>query len=274
LCFTVEIDEKQFPDATYFISQLSNYKIPYMSNSLSENSSKKQCICYRFESDPASLYYVSNILADIIKHNYLHDYAENIIETNYIGIDRGDRENIISSVLKFTDVDEMTDLLKDFISSNKHIHLGGFVLFRMKNFLHSFEDEIDFSIDEYIEQQRYRDFVKFLNFFVSIQEPSFDEINLILSGNSRYSLLDSKGVPLNKNLLDSTHCEISTLENSNSYLIINDLVTLAPKHITIHSKVNSECEEITTMIKEIFKNRVTVCYDCNLCSKWHKNNIN
>ena len=43
-------------------------------------------------------------------------------------------------------------------------------------FLQFFEDELDSAIDEFNEQQRYRNFVELLKFFVDIQEFDYDTI--------------------------------------------------------------------------------------------------
>lgn len=265
LCFTVEIDKKQFPDATDLIDNLQDENIFYISSMPEHKFDLSDNICYQFDYDEHSIEVVSNILAEIIKLNYLNDYADTIIETNYIGIDKLSRKEIIHSVLKYADTNCITSLIKDFIVMNKHIHLGGFVLFRMKNFLDSFDDEIDFAIDEFIEQQRYRDFVKFLKFFVDIQETSFDKINLLIRRNGKHLLLDKNANPISSDLLDHTHCEISTLDNNESYLVINDLISLAPKHITIHCRTDLLNDELVKTIKEIFNDKVDFCHHCNIC---------
>jgi len=267
LCFTVEIDKRQFPDAADFINRLEENNVLYMSNELNIANHEKDCVCYRFEFDDYSLRCVSKVLADIVKFNHLYSFANSIIESNYTGIGENGKKSIISSVLKFADIEEIISLIYDFIFINKHIHLGGFVLFRMKDFLKSFEDEIDFAVDEFIEQQRYRDFVRFLKFFVDIQDCSFEKINLLIHKNGNYLLLDDKGVPISKELLDSTHCEISALENCDSYLVINDLISLAPKNITIHCRIDAETEEPIKIIKEIFSHKVNICHCCSICSR-------
>ncbi len=265
LCFTVEIDKKQFPDATDLIDSLQDEKIFYVSSMTEHKFDLSDNVCYQFDYDERSIGAVSNVLAEIIKLNYLNNYADAIIESNYIAIDQQYRKEIIHSVLKYADTDHIVSLIKDFITINKHIHLGGFVLFRMKNFLDLFDDEIDFAIDEFIEQQRYRDFVKFLRFFVDIQESTFDEINLLIRRNGKHLLLDKNANPISKDLLDHTHCEISTLENDNSYLVVNDLVSLAPKHITIHCRADLATDDLIKTIKEIFTDKVDFCHHCNIC---------
>lgn len=260
MCLTVEIDEKQFPHAHSFFERLNDCNIRYVNS--------KENLCYKIEIDTEkSLKIVSNTLADIIKHTYLTKYAENIIKTDYFAVSICDREGIVDSVMEYTDICEISDLIFEYAKANPHIHLGGFVMFRMKDFMRSFEDEIDFAVDEYVEQQRHKDFVKFLKFFISIQESEVEKINLILLNNYKYYLLDGNGKPISKNLLDSTHCEISNLEDNSAYLLINDLVALSPRHIVIHCGADDLKGEIPSLVKEIFDTRVSTCQNCLLCNR-------
>lgn len=265
LCFTVEIDDKHFPNVYQFIKELDDSDIIYMSNEYNVSTYNDGVHCYMFEFDDTSLQYVSPKLAELIKTDYLTKYSDVIIDTNYYGVDNNDKKILISSILDYSDVEGLSYLINEFIHENKHMHLGGFTLFRMKDYLSNFEDEIDFAVDEYIEQRRYCDFVKFLKFFVDIQESSFNKVNLIIGRKGEYRLLDENGTPISDELLDSTYCEIAALDNSEGYVILNDLISLAPKRITIHCKKNYENDETVKIIKEIFSGRVDICCECNMC---------
>lgn len=265
LCFTVEIDDKHFPGICDFMKNLDSSDITYMSNEYDVSTYDDGGHCYRFEFDDVSIQGVSGILAELIKTDYLSKYAETIIETNYYGIDGCDKKILIASILDYSDVYNLSYLIDEFIHDNMHIHLGGFTLFRMKDYLANFEDEIDFAVDEYIEQRRYSDFVKFLKFFVEIQESSFEKINLLVGKKGEYKLLDEKGIPVSDELLDSTYCEIAALDDDDGYIMLNDLISLAPKFITIHCMKSDENEEPIKIIKEIFAGRVDICNNCNMC---------
>lgn len=266
MCFTVEIDKKRFPDVSDFIDKLDATDILYMSNEYDFSEDEEEGRCYRFEFDDDSLNSVCPLLAELIKNDYLSRYADSIIDANYYGVDKSDRQNVISSILKCVNTDEITLLINKFIAENMHIHLGGFVLFRLKDYLFGFEDEIDFAVDEYIQQRRYQDFVRFLKFFVDIQESVVDEVNLLVKRSGDYKLLDRNGNPISVDLLDSSYCEISALDDDDGYIMLNDLISLAPKHITIHCGLSTENEEPIKIIKEIFTGRVNFCHHCNICS--------
>ncbi len=264
LCFTVEIDDKHFPNIYSFISKLNTSEIIYMSNEYDMPTYSDSGCCYRFEFDNSSVNTISYILADLIKSDYLRKYADVIIDTNYYGIDSNDKKVLVSSIVDYSDTDELAYIIKSFIIENMHIHLGGFTLFRMKEYLSNFEDEIEFAVDEYIEQKRYNDFVKFLKFFVDIQASSFKKINIVIDKKGEYILMDENGIPIDKKYLDSSYCEIAALDDD-EYVMLNDIISLAPKFITIHCKKKNENIEPVKMIKEIFAGRVNFCNGCNLC---------
>jgi len=265
LCFTVEIDDKHFPSVYQFIKDLDDSDIIYMSNEYNVSTYNEGVHCYMFEFDDTSLNSVIPILAELIKTDYLTKYSDTIIDTNYYGVDNNDKKILISSILDYSDIEGLTYLINEFITENRHLHLGGFTLFRMKDFLSNFEDEIDFAVDEYIEQRRYCDFVKFLKFFVDIQESPFNKVNLVIRNKGEFTLLDENGAKISDEFLDSTYCEIAALDNNDGYIILNDLISLAPKHITIHCKKKYENEETVKIIKEIFSGRVDICHNCYMC---------
>ena len=135
----------------------------------------------------------------------------------------------------------------------------------MNVYVNEFEDEIDFAVDEFIKEKKYRDFVSFLKFFIDIQDSVLEKVNLILLDDGKYYLLDENGVPVKKELLDSTYCEISAFDDE-SYIMLNDLVSLAPAYLTIHCNSNDEKEENVKIIRDIFSDRVELCHKCAICS--------
>ena len=264
LCFTVEIDENCFPNIKYFFKELEKNDILYISNEYDCSCDNSDCICYRFEFDDSSVSSVSTLLAEIVKMDYLRIYAGKIIDNNYFEISEENKTEIICEVLRCVNTKTIASRIYEFILENMHIHLGGFVFFRMKDYLTDFEDEIDYAIDEYIRQKKYREFVEFLKFFVEIQDSEFDEINVVVDKYGDYVLKDEKGNKISKELLDSTHCEISIMEDDN-YILLNDLVSLAPKHIVVHCSVENELSGKIQAIKEIFGSKVDICRKCVIC---------
>lgn len=258
LCFTVEIDKKRFPNVEEFIEQLASSNVLYMSNEFDISQNIADAKCYRFEFDDKYRTTVCKLLTELIKNDYLKLYADNIIDVNYFGFDKSEKCRLIEEIVKSADADSIAANVNEFLTKNKHIHLGGFALFRMRKFISEFEDEIDFAVDEYLQKQQYDEFVKFLKFFVSMQEPEFDEVNLVIKGRN-YTLLNANGEKIDKKLLDSTYCEFADFED-NEYIMLNDLISLSPIHITVHCSPDDAIGEPVNIIKEIFGSRVDFMY--------------
>lgn len=258
MCFTVEIDKKRFPDVEEFIKQLDCFNVLYMSNEYNVSHNAPDTECYRFEFDDKYRTTVCTLLAELIKTDYLKFYADNIIDINYFGLDKSEKRRLVEDVVKSADIEGVKANVSEFLTKNKHIHLGGFALFRMRKFISEFEDEIDFAIDEYMQKQQYAEFVKFLKFFVNMQEPEYGEVNLVIRGRS-YALLNENGEKIDENLLDSTYCEFADFED-NEYIMLNDLISLSPFHITVHCSPEDADGESVNIIKEIFGSRVDFMY--------------
>lgn len=264
LCFTVEIDVNHFPHIDYFINELEHSDILYISNSI--NLPKDNRGTFLFQFDDNEICRLSSMLTELVKLDFLKSYAQKLIQTNYIGISPFEEKELVLNVLNDFDTKDISAQIYKFILENMHIHLSGFVLFRLKEYISDFEDEIDFAVDEFMRKKRYEDFVEFLRFFVDIQNCETDKVNVVLSRFGDYEMLDKNGVKISKELLDSTYCEISLLEDS-GYLMLNDIISLAPREVVIHLN-GCKNDEFVKIVREIYSDRVTVCYGCGMCSKY------
>lgn len=230
-----------------------------MSNEFNFSHRQSESKCYRFEFDEKYRYNVSSLLAELIKTDYLKFYANSIIEVNFSALNKCEKKKIIDGLIEHTNIESLVDSIDEFLQETHHIHLGGYALFRMKNFILKFEDKIDCAIDEYIQKQQYLEFVKFLKFFINMQEPEFGEVNLVVK-DGEYDLLNENGERIDKKLLDSTYYEFAALEDS-KYIMLNDLISLSPVHITVHCTADETKEEAVCIVKEIFGNRVDFKYE-------------
>lgn len=261
LCFTVEIDINHFPHIDSFINELEHNDILYISNSI--NCQKDNHRTFLFQFDDNEICRLSSMLTELVKFDFLKDYAKKLIQTNYVGISPAEEKELIANILNEFNTKEISAQIYKFISENMHIHLSGFVLFRLKKYISDFEDEVDFAVDEFMLKKRYEDFVEFLRFFVDMQTHEIDKVNVVLSRFGDYEMLDKNGKKISKELLDSTYCEISLLEDS-GYLMLNDIISLAPKNVVIHLN-GCKNDEFVKLVREIYGGRVAVCYGCNLC---------
>jgi len=222
-------------------------------------------------------YAISDIIVDIMEKKLL----KKCIDGNYYYFNEDERTRIFEYACKAlgTDGDErdqacvyrlsrkarVLQKVLDYLENNSSIIIPGFVRFRMKDYVSEIEDAVDRAVEEYLMEREYNEFIKLLRYFVEIQEPKVDTINVLKNPDNSYRLLDGQGVTVNNELLDDLAGEV--LENNINYddLLISSLITIAPTRIVFHNGAVSEGSEILDTIKKVFHNKIAYCHGCELC---------
>ena len=147
---------------------------------------------------------------------------------------------------------------------NDEIAIDGFVNFRLNSIENPLDELIEVSKDKFFEEQEYKEFIKILRYFVDIQEPKLDLVNIVID-KSDYKLYDKE----NKLIENDVFCEIiKDLSNdgiSKEDLLISSIITIAPKCIVIHGHGNEKEKEIFSILENVFPEAVLYCTGCELC---------
>jgi len=228
-----------------------------------------------------SKHYVANAIADIIIDIMEKKIIRKCIDNNYYYFNEEERMKIFAYACKALGIDEnemdkscvyrlsrkarVLQKVLDYLESNSNIIVSGFVRFRMKDYISELEDAIDRAVEEYLMEREYNEFIKLLRYFVEIQEPKVDTVNVLKNTDGSFRLLDGEGRPVNNELLDDLSGEV--LENNINYddLLISSLITIAPTRIVFHNQAVSEGSEILDTIKKVFHNKIAYCRGCELC---------
>lgn len=228
-----------------------------------------------------SKHYVANAIADIIIDIMEKKIIKKCIDNNYyyfideerlkiydyackaLGIDQNEMDK--NCVYRLSRKARVLQKVLDYLETNSNIVVSGFVRFRMKDYISELEDTIDRAVEEYLMEREYNEFIKLLRYFVEIQEPKVDTINVLKNPDGSYKLIDGAGNPVNSELLDDLSGEV--LENNINYddLLISSLITIAPTRIVFHNQAVSEGSEILDTIKKVFHNKIAYCRGCELC---------
>ncbi|MEG2353805.1 MAG: putative sporulation protein YtxC [Clostridium sp.] len=171
------------------------------------------------------------------------------------------KNNIIKKVLScIEDVDEL--------------NINGFLRFRTKEFLEELGEISDKIMEKYIRDREYIEFIKMLRLFVDSQEPSYEEINLIIDNRGNYILKNKNGQDLIPELLrDIEQSQYSGMVNMED-IIISGLVTHVPKRVVIHCAENCYNKEFIDTIKDVFLERAHFCDECSFCKEYIMSNNN
>ena len=215
---------------------------------------------------------LSTIITDCILLYYEPLLIKRSLDFNYFYFDEFEKKAIVqistSYILSEEDEtlryrkDEIWHIVLKYISENKSMILDGFVNFRLEDYLNTIEDIVDYSVNKYVVEKEYNEFINLLKIYVSSKESQIDIIHLIYI-NGESILLDKNRniIPIDDDIFKAKY--VSDISFSSNDYALNTLLTLLPKKINIHI-IGYEDEFVNTL-KSIFESRIFICKDCNIC---------
>ena len=219
---------------------------------------------------------LSDILTEALLLFYEPILLQRLINIHYFYFDEYEKKIIENNCFQFIvlDEDNMSKYRKEeiwvrillYINSNKSMILDGFVNFRLKNYVKSLEEIVDYSVQQYIIEKEYNDFINLLKLYIDSKAPELPFVNLIyLNGESILLNENKKYIDLGNNIFNAKY--LSDISFSSNDYALNALLTLLPKKIEIHLVSNYEDEFINTL-KLIFGKRISICKSCSLCNAY------
>jgi len=142
------------------------------------------------------------------------------------------------------------------------INLEGFVRFRAKYYWQFLCETVDAAVDAYLIDREYQEFIKLLRYFVELQEPKIEMVNVIIDKPNKFEILDYQGKTIETNYLEGIILEIGHNELDFEDLLISALITIAPARIVLHACPNHHIQQT---ILSIFGSRVHTCSGCIIC---------
>lgn len=210
-------------------------------------------------SDCILLFFEPLLIKRCINLNYFYfdDFEKKLIEKNCYSFIQTDEDN----TLKYRK-DEIWINVLNYLLENKSILLDGFVNFRLNNYLDTINDIVDYSVNKYIVEKEYTEFINLLKIYIDSKQSEADLVHLVYT-NGESILLDSNRniISLSDNIFNAKY--LSDISFSSNDYALNALLTLLPKRIELHV-IGYEDEFINTL-KLIFGNKIFICKDCNIC---------
>ena len=265
----------------HLLEQLNEYKLDDV-----YFSCKKFKIYYNiiihFKGKNEKLFFeeTSKILATFIIDLFEEKIIQNLIKSEYFYFDTNEQKQIAN--ITFEDLynneesvysfDKRYNLIYnsclEYLLSNNSLVLKGFITFRLKNYLETILEQVDKSVNKFIVQKEYTEFISLLRMYVNSEESNCSLIHLIYR-NYKPILLDE-----NKNLIKiddniSNLKYLSDISFSTNDFALNTLLNIIPKKIYIHL-IDSNKDEFINTIKLIFENRAIFCTDCSICKIYKK----
>lgn len=159
----------------------------------------------------------------------------------------------------------------DYLDLHQELILEGFINFRLKEYQNELENIVNSAVDEFLLEKEYMEFIRLLRYFVEIQEPRIDKVNIVFRRNGKFSLLDDEKKPVQHESLDGLMMDLMENEINYDDLLISALITLAPREVELHVEGNTVMGDTMKTIENVFGKRVIRCKGCILCNGEKKN---
>lgn len=222
---------------------------------------------------------VGNLINEIIINIYIKDLIEdrvNKICDDYCKIEKEKINKSAYSILSNKDYfliekERITEDIIDYLMENNSIIIDGFVRFRLKRFLYIIDIAIEMGIGALEAEKEYEEFIGMLQYFIDIQEPKTELVNLIIN-NDRYYILDKDNKEIKDAIIEDLEKDLFYEGMSKADLIISALIVLSPLKLIVHIDEGLE-KELVTVISQVFQDKVEFCKGCKQCNKKIKTKI-
>jgi len=261
---------------TYLQNEFSEFNMLNVFYSRHEFKSYKNSIIHYTGIDN-ELFYTK--LATILSYIVIDFFEQSILKTilcsNYFYFDNSEINNILALCNEnICDSDEFSfanrqmllfNSFYEYISTHHSIVLSGFINFRLKDYRCLLENLVDFSVNEYIIEREYLEFISLLRLYINSQVPSSQTLHIISLENNLV-LLDEKMkvIDIDKHALNAKY--LSDVSFSNNDYVLNTLLNLLPQKIYLHLASPLSNLEFINTLQLIFEKRIEMCHDCNICN--------
>ncbi|MCI8620814.1 MAG: hypothetical protein HFJ50_03205 [Clostridia bacterium] len=229
-------------------------------------------IIVHFNGDDLSLFYdkLASILSDSILKFYQKRLLRRTLEYNYFYFSSAEKKNILNIAEDFLSSDIVFEednffavfsAVIEYIHDNNSIVLEGFANFRLSTFMKNLDYIVDLSVNKYITDKEYMEFVNMLKLYVSLTPAIEPIVHLVFLGNESVLLdRDKNIIPLQDDNLNAKY--LSDISFSSNDYALNTLLNILPKKLIIHvvssgsSDADGYGDEFVETIKRIFEREV------------------
>lgn len=268
----------------YLQNEFSEFNMLNVFYSTNEFKSYKNIIIH-YKGIDSELFYtkLATILSYLVIDFYESNIINNILKTNYFYFDNSEYSKILDLCTEnLCDDSEFSfknrqilifDAFYEYISTHHSIVLSGFINFRLRDYRNLLESLIDFSVNQFIVEREYLEFISLLKLYINSQQPSFGTVHLLSLENALFLLDENlQHINIDKNSLNAKY--LSDISFSNNDYVFNTLLNLLPRKIYLHIVSYSNNLDFINTLQLIFNDRIELCTDCNICRLYKNLNIN
>lgn len=260
----------------YLLKELNYMNIDNVCYSYNEFKYYKNIIIHYTGTDNITfIHEISSILSCLVVDELEENILKKLIIKNYFYFSKEEQKEILNICFDIL-IDDFNKYLNkkfdyliktfsDFLENNKTLVLNGFINFRLKNYIQLLEQIIDESVNVFVIEKEYFEFISLLKLYVNSQNSNCDLIHLIYSSENSI-LLDSnkKIINVSDDIFKAKY--LSDISFSSNDYALNSLLNLLPKKIYIHLSNNDYNDQFLNTLRLVFEDKIEFCNDCNICN--------
>lgn len=186
----------------------------------------------------------------------IEDYKERILE------------NVAKKITVFKNNYYKKHIVKElttYFETENSLIIDGFLKFRLFEYREEILGALYDSVEEFYVEQEYEEFLALLSEYIYEKQPMIDLLHIKHDFDGKFYFYDFKKNNIAFDIEKSD--EINLIENflTREDILISILITLAPKRIIWHNKCALKNLTIMNTVKELFKERFSLCNGCELC---------
>lgn len=224
---------------------------------------------------------LSSILSFLVIDELEDILLKRIISQNYFYFDFGEKQVILENCFDLISSDFSSlfdkkfkclyDSFYKYLISNKSIILDGFINFRIKNYISILNDIVEESVNSFIVEKEYSEFISLLRLYINSQNSTSKIVHLIYSTSNSILLDENKvKIELDDSIFQAKY--LSDISFSDNDYILNYLLNILPTTIYIHL-IDNYIDEFINTLQLVFENRIKICTDCNICTVYKLQNV-
>lgn len=264
----------------YLKNEFSNFNMLNVYFSTNEFKLYKNVIIH-YSGIDTELFYekLATILSYLTIDYFENDIVKNILVSNYFYFDNLEIDRILDMCMENIFDNEFNnrhmllfDAFYDYITENHSIVLSGFINFRLSSYREVLEDLVNLSVNEFIIEREYLEFISLLKLYINTQPSTCDAIHLVCFDNDSILLNEDMDIiKIDKTSLNAKY--LSDVSFSNNDYILNTLLNILPNKLFLHLSSFAGNLDFINTLKLIFEDKLEICTDCNICSMYKKLNV-
>ncbi|MFZ3372603.1 MAG: putative sporulation protein YtxC [Desulfitobacteriaceae bacterium] len=224
-------------------------------------------------------YYLANVLTETILLNWEKDYVRQSLGRNY-NLKKEECLEVLPKALQYLNGElgrgsksyrehRKASLLTQILvclENNSFFDVEGFLRFRARAYRLEVDKALSYTVDEYMLQKEYLEFIELLKHFLDTQIPRIDTLHVGISSKGKFHLFNDQGEKVTGQFLENYTLDGDGSEFSYEDLLISSLIAVAPRQVVLHICFDGYRDTLET-VRKVFKDRVSYCSGCAICDK-------